>query len=113
MLLVDTFEKSITRDEELKRTISENRPHGEWWKQHVTLEKLRKKNSVRFGINIYISFENCNAFFLLLFPSNVFITHFRINTQRKPIIRKQTEAIEENDSVLEKLWSGDRRLVFK
>ena len=52
MLLVDTFEKSITRDEELKQIISENRPHGEWWKQHVTLEKLRKKNSVRFGMNI-------------------------------------------------------------
>ena len=52
MLLVDTFEKSITRDEELKQNISENRPHGEWWKQHVTLEKLRKKSSVRFGMNI-------------------------------------------------------------
>ena len=54
MLLVDTFEKSITRDEELKQNISENRPHGEWWKQHVTLEQLRKKNSFRFAINIYI-----------------------------------------------------------
>ena len=74
MLLVDTFEKSITRDEELKQIISENRPHGEWWKQHVTLEKLRKKNSVRFEINIYISFENCNVFFYYYFLQ-MFLLH--------------------------------------
>ena len=57
-------------------------------------------------LDVYF-FKNSNDFFTI-----VFCLHFRINTQRKPIIRKQTEAIEENDSVLEKLWSGDRRLVF-
>ena len=53
---------------------------------------------------------------ILIYPlllQSAICLHFRINTQRKPIIRKQTEAIEENDSVLEKLWSGDRRLVRK
>ena len=58
--------------------------------------------------NKYYLSNNSNDFFTI-----VFCLHFRINTQRKPIIRKQTEAIEENDSVLEKLWSGDRRLVLK
>ena len=59
---------------------------------------------------MYIFLKTAMIYFTIL-PSTVCL-HFRINTQRKPIIRKQTEAIEENDSVLEKLWSGDRRLVF-
>ena len=60
---------------------------------------------------MYIFLKTAMIYFTIL-PSTVCL-HFRINTQRKPIIRKQTEAIEENDSVLEKLWSGDRRLVLK
>ena len=79
MLLVDTLEKTISRDEELKKNIAISRPHGEWWKKHVTLEDLRKANrSV-------------------------------IDTKRKPIFLKPTETMEVDDTVLEKLWSGDRR----
>ena len=39
---MDTKEQSITRDEELKKVISESRPHDQWWKELVTLEDLRK-----------------------------------------------------------------------
>ena len=42
--LVDTKEKSITRDEELKRVIAESRPHDQWWKELVTLDDLRKSS---------------------------------------------------------------------
>jgi glutamate synthase (NADPH/NADH) len=37
MLLVDIEKKCIIRDEEMKRTISESRPHGKWWREHLTL----------------------------------------------------------------------------
>ena len=39
---MDTKEQSITRDEELKKVISESRPHDQWWKELVTLEDLRQ-----------------------------------------------------------------------
>ena len=42
--LVDTKEKSITRDEELKKVIAESRPHDQWWKELVTLDDLRKSS---------------------------------------------------------------------
>ena len=37
MLLVDMEKKCIIRDEEMKRTISESRPHAKWWREHLTL----------------------------------------------------------------------------
>ena len=37
MLLVDMENKTVIRDEEMKRTISESRPHGKWWREHLTL----------------------------------------------------------------------------
>jgi len=42
MLLVDTQEKRIIKDEELKSTIAGSRAHGDWWNQHVTLDMLCK-----------------------------------------------------------------------
>lgn len=44
MLLVDTKEQVIIRDEEMKKEIALSRPHDLWWKQHVTLEDLRMAN---------------------------------------------------------------------
>jgi len=38
MLLVDMEEKSLIRDEEMKRIIAQNRPHGEWWGERLTLK---------------------------------------------------------------------------
>ena len=80
MLLVDTQEKTITRDEELKKIIAESRPHDQWWKQLVTLEDLRKENKEALDVT------------------------------RKPIVQQRTVAQDESDSALEKLWNGDRRM---
>lgn len=36
MLLVDTKEKSLIQDVELKSKIAKSRPHGEWLQQQVS-----------------------------------------------------------------------------
>jgi len=38
MLLVDMEEKCLIRDEEMKKTIAQNRPHGDWWEERLTLK---------------------------------------------------------------------------
>lgn len=40
MLLVDTVEKVVTRDEELKLQIARSRPHGDWIQEQFTLKDL-------------------------------------------------------------------------
>ena len=60
MLLVDTLEKTITQDEALKKSISESRPHGQWWKNHVTLEDLRKNNKVNIDTTRKPIIRTCN-----------------------------------------------------
>ena len=80
MLLVDTKEKTITRDEELKKTIAESRPHSQWGKGLVTLDELRKGHKKA------------------------------IDTRGRPIIRQRTELQEESDTAMERLWNGDRRM---
>lgn len=40
MLLVDTHEKIVTKDEELKLQIARSRPHSVWIKEQITLEEL-------------------------------------------------------------------------
>ncbi|CAN8017433.1 unnamed protein product [Ixodes persulcatus] len=42
MLLVDTVEKNVTKDEELKLQIAHQRPLGEWLKEMFTLDDLHK-----------------------------------------------------------------------
>nr|CAI5835199.1 unnamed protein product [Callosobruchus analis] len=42
MLLVDTQEKTVIQDVELKQEIARSRPHSEWLKEQITLEELRK-----------------------------------------------------------------------
>ena len=42
MLLVDTDEKRIIEDAEIKARISGARPHGAWWEQIVSLDMLSK-----------------------------------------------------------------------
>ncbi|KAG0429816.1 hypothetical protein HPB47_023269, partial [Ixodes persulcatus] len=42
MLLVDTVEKNVTKDEELKLQIARQRPLGEWLKEMFTLDDLHK-----------------------------------------------------------------------
>lgn len=81
MLLVDTKKKCIIRDEELKREIASSRPHDQWWKEHVTLEDLRKANTAP------------------------------IKVERQPIFHKNFAGGNNLDcSVIGKVWSGDRRM---
>ncbi|XP_018022904.1 glutamate synthase [NADH] isoform X2 [Hyalella azteca] len=40
MLLVDTFEKIVSKDEELKLQIARSRPHAEWIKEQFTMADL-------------------------------------------------------------------------
>ncbi|KAL1491668.1 hypothetical protein ABEB36_012230 [Hypothenemus hampei] len=42
MLLVDTVEKSVIQDVELKHQISHSRPHADWIKEKITMEELKK-----------------------------------------------------------------------
>ncbi|KAH1023919.1 hypothetical protein HUJ05_003496 [Dendroctonus ponderosae] len=42
MLLVDTKEKSVIQDVELKHYISQSRPHAEWLKEQISMDELRK-----------------------------------------------------------------------
>ena len=41
MLLVDTKEKSVIQDVELKKKIAQSRPHSLWLKEQITMEELR------------------------------------------------------------------------
>ncbi len=81
MLLVDTKEKTITRDEELKQIIAESRPHDKWIGEMVTLADLKRE-----------------------------IDAAAINTRRRPITRQRTESEMASDDALDKLWNGDRRM---
>ncbi|KAL3282591.1 hypothetical protein HHI36_005767 [Cryptolaemus montrouzieri] len=42
MLLVDTLEKTVIQDVELKKKIAQSRPHSEWLKEQITMDELRK-----------------------------------------------------------------------
>ncbi len=78
MLLVDTREKVIIRDEELKKEIALSRPHGEWWGGHVSMEDLRRANTAEIVL------------------------------ERNPI--KIANNYSGGDTVIDRVWSGDRRL---
>ena len=81
MLLVDTEKKSIILDDELKRSISLNRPHGDWWNEHVTLEDMRRENTAK------------------------------INTNRRPLNEGLTDHLSDGESsIIDRLWKGDKRM---
>ncbi|KAL9904496.1 uncharacterized protein ACN2A1_004827 isoform 1-T2 [Glossina fuscipes fuscipes] len=45
MLLVDTKEKKLIQDIELKSKIAKSRPHSEWLQQKITLDEIRNANA--------------------------------------------------------------------
>ncbi|KAK9869813.1 hypothetical protein WA026_003542 [Henosepilachna vigintioctopunctata] len=47
MLLVDTYEKSLIRDVEIKKSIAQSRPHSEWLKKQITMDEFRKAHLER------------------------------------------------------------------
>ncbi|CAK1604543.1 unnamed protein product [Parnassius mnemosyne] len=49
MLLVDTEDKKIIQDVELKMHIANSRPHSEWLKEQITMEDIHKSVSVENG----------------------------------------------------------------
>ncbi|XP_043275732.1 glutamate synthase [NADH] isoform X2 [Venturia canescens] len=51
MLLVDTEDKQIIQDVELKLKIARSRPHSKWLKEQITMDDLRKAHVAKGGIN--------------------------------------------------------------
>uniref|UniRef100_A0AAG5D446 Glutamate synthase [NADH] n=1 Tax=Anopheles atroparvus TaxID=41427 RepID=A0AAG5D446_ANOAO len=43
MLLVDTEKKALIQDIELKSEIAKSRPHGEWLKEQITMDDIRRE----------------------------------------------------------------------
>jgi len=52
MLLVDTEEKRIIQDVELKLQIARNRPHSKWLKEQVATTRFPNRD--QFAINCHI-----------------------------------------------------------
>ncbi|KAK0097828.1 hypothetical protein PV326_013412 [Microctonus aethiopoides] len=53
MLLIDTEEKQIIQDVELKLHIARSRPHSKWLKEQITMEHLRTASNSNRGTNGY------------------------------------------------------------
>ncbi|XP_041976637.1 glutamate synthase [NADH], amyloplastic isoform X2 [Aricia agestis] len=49
MLLVDTEEKKIIQDVELKLKIAQSRPHSQWLKEQITMEEIHKSVCLESG----------------------------------------------------------------
>ncbi|XP_055532181.1 uncharacterized protein LOC129722612 [Wyeomyia smithii] len=54
MLLVDTEQKALIQDIELKSQISRSRPHSEWLQEQITMDEIRQEAAER---NIYTDLE--------------------------------------------------------
>ncbi|XP_066597072.1 uncharacterized protein [Prorops nasuta] len=50
MLLVDTEEKRIIQDVELKLQIARSRPHSKWLREQITLEEMRQAHIANGGV---------------------------------------------------------------
>jgi len=81
MLLVDTLEKRVIDDEELKRTLAVSRPHGEWWSQHTKLAQLKQERP-----HVPLSYNP-----IVISDETVSRDHSGMN-------------------IAERLWEGDRRM---
>ncbi|XP_025204305.1 putative glutamate synthase [NADPH] isoform X1 [Melanaphis sacchari] len=90
MLLVDTKEKRIIQDVQLKLDIARSRPHSDWLReQRITIEDLREEAVAKgFGLVRAKSIEF-------------------ISGERKKTIR---ENIPEQE--MTRIWGGDRRLLL-
>lgn len=53
MLLVDTEEKRIIQDVELKLQIARSRPHSKWLKEQVTKRAFPQSRSIRDQLSHY------------------------------------------------------------
>ncbi|KYM76287.1 Putative glutamate synthase [NADPH] [Atta colombica] len=85
MLLVDTEEKRIIQDVELKLQIARRRPHSKWLKEQITMDELR-------AAHVY----NSNAGDII---------ENSLSVEKKNAINGVNEI-----SAVNKVWSGDKRL---
>ncbi|XP_076755375.1 uncharacterized protein LOC143426097 isoform X1 [Xylocopa sonorina] len=90
MLLVDTHEKKIIEDVELKMQIARSRPHSKWLKAQITMEELR---SADIGFKRTSStIENGSA-----------IT-------KEETLKSSTMTDANPISTVNRVWGGDKRL---
>ncbi|KAH0945164.1 hypothetical protein HN011_004136 [Eciton burchellii] len=85
MLLVDTEEKKIIQDVELKMQIARSRPHSKWLKEQITMEELRAVHN-----------------------HNIEVIENGLSTETE--IAKKNIINESEISAVNKVWSGDKRL---
>ncbi|KYN14109.1 PREDICTED: putative glutamate synthase [NADPH] isoform X2 [Trachymyrmex cornetzi] len=85
MLLVDTEEKRIIQDVELKLQIARRRPHSKWLKEQITMDELRAAHV--YNSNTGDIIENS------------------LSVEKKNAINGINEV-----SAVNKVWSGDKRL---
>ncbi|PNF31497.1 Glutamate synthase [NADH], amyloplastic [Cryptotermes secundus] len=87
MLLVDTKEKTMIQDVELKRNIAASRPHSLWLKEQILMADLRAEHEVN-NKSVIVANGNVDG-----------------------IVDMQVGSVNGiTDEGLAKVWSGDRRL---
>ncbi|XP_076386960.1 uncharacterized protein LOC100882019 isoform X2 [Megachile rotundata] len=86
MLLVDTREKRIIEDVELKLQIARSRPHSKWLKDQITMEELRAADRDS--------------------------TKTKVVPVKNGLVGEQTKADNEENpiSAVNRVWGGDKRL---
>ncbi|EFN72550.1 Glutamate synthase [NADH], amyloplastic [Camponotus floridanus] len=87
MLLVDTEEKRIIQDVELKLQIARSRPHSKWLKEQITMEELRAADANNVDAGDIIGND----------------------LSEMTIAKNALNGINEVSAV-NKVWSGDKRL---
>ncbi|XP_070159139.1 uncharacterized protein [Polyergus mexicanus] len=89
MLLVDTEEKRIIQDVELKLQIARSRPHSKWLKEQITMDELRAAHATNDNTGDVIG-NDLSA---------------ETNVAKKNVLNGVNEV-----SAVNKVWSGDKRL---
>ncbi|XP_029673590.1 glutamate synthase 1 [NADH], chloroplastic-like isoform X2 [Formica exsecta] len=89
MLLVDTEEKRIIQDVELKLQIARSRPHSKWLKEQITMDELRAAHATNDNTGDVIG-NDLSA---------------ETTVAKKNVLNGVNEV-----SAVNKVWSGDKRL---
>ncbi|XP_051158706.1 uncharacterized protein LOC127280028 [Leptopilina boulardi] len=93
MLLVDTEEKQIIQDVELKLKIARSRPHSQWLKEQITMEDLRQAYIANGGT--LDDHQNGNK-----------------NNEITGDIERGVKQLEMKISAVNRVWGGDKRLAL-
>nr|CAD7432674.1 unnamed protein product [Timema monikensis] len=90
MLLVDTQEKTIIQDVELKLNIARSRPHSDWLKEQIHLEDLRETHLKKYKALPTMDDD--------------------ISTLKGCSIQRVASVNGINEKALARMWGGDKRL---